>query len=140
VVEGEEVDYIREATGFPGLEMILRVDREVKKPGVETSLETRYFVASLDADHTSPKRLMGAVRGHWGVENRLHFVKDRWWDEDRQWSTRPGLAERLAALRDGALAVLRLIPGLPDDLSIRGRADHLSRRLRKALKFIGALK
>ena len=120
--------------------MILRVDSEVKKPSVETSLETRYFVASLDADQTSSKRLMGAVRGHWGVENRLHFLKDRWWDEDRQWSTRPGLAERLAALRDGALAALRLIPGLPDDLPIRGRADHLSRRLRKALKFIGALK
>jgi predicted transposase YbfD/YdcC len=140
VVEGEEVDYIRETTGFPGIEMILRVDGEVKKAGVETSVETRYFVASLEADEVSPKRLMGAVRGHWGVENGLHFIKDRWWDEDRQWSTRPGLAERLAALRDGALAALRLIPGLPDHLPIRGRADHLSRRLRKALKFIGALK
>ena len=120
--------------------MILRVDSEVKKSGVVTGLETRHFVASLEADEATPKRLMGAVRGHWGVENGLHFIKDRWWDEDRQWSTRPGLAERLAALRDGALAALRLIPGLPDDLSIRGRADHLGRRLRTALKFIGALK
>jgi hypothetical protein len=140
VVEGDEVDYIRETTEFPGIEMILRVDGEIKKSGVVTGLETRYFVASLGADEASPKRLMGAVRGHWGVENGLHFIKDRWWDEDRQWSIRPGLAERLAALRDGALAALRLIPGLPDDLPIRGRADHLSRRLRKALKFIGALK
>ena len=120
--------------------MILQVDSEVKKAGVVASLETRHFVASIDADKASPKRLMGAVRGHWGVENGLHFIKDRWWDEDRQWSTRPGLAERLAALRDGALAALRLIPDLPDDLSIRGRADHLNRKLRKALKFIGALK
>jgi predicted transposase YbfD/YdcC len=120
--------------------MILRVESEVKKAGVETVLETRYFVTSLRAEEASPKRLMEAVRGHWGVENRLHFLKDRWWDEDRQWSTRPGLAERLATLRDGALAALRLIPGLPDDLPIRGRADHLSRSLRKALKFIGALK
>ena len=68
----------------------------------------------------------------------LHFIKDRWWDEDRQWSIRPGLAERLASLRNAALTVLRLIPGLPDDLPIRARADHLGRRLRKALKFIGA--
>ena len=120
--------------------MILRVDGEIKKSGVVTGQETRHFVVSLAADEASPKRLMGAVRGHWGVENRQHFIKDRWWDEDRQWSTRPGLAERLAALRDGALAALRLIPGLPKDLSIRGRGDHLSRRLRKALKFIGALK
>ena len=120
--------------------MILRVESEIKKSGAETGVETRHFVASLGADEASPKRLMGAVRGHWGVENGLHFIKDRWWDEDRQWSTRPGLAERLATLRDGALAALRLIPGLPHDLPIRGRADHLSRRLRKALKFIGALK
>jgi hypothetical protein len=140
VVEGEEVDYIRETTEFPGVEMILRVDSEVKKPGVVATLETRHFVTSLGADEASPKRLMDLVRGHWGVENGLHFIKDRWWDEDRQWSTRPGLAERLAVLRDGALAGLRLIPGLPDDLSIRGRADHLGRRLRKVLKFIGALK
>ena len=120
--------------------MIARVDHEVKKPGVETSLETRHFVASLEADEASPKYLMNTIRGHWGVENRQHFIKDRWWDEDRQWSKRPGLAERLATLRDGALAALRLIPGLPEDLPIRSRADHLGRKLRKALKFIGALK
>jgi predicted transposase YbfD/YdcC len=140
VVEGDEVDYIREATDFPGVEMILRVDSETKKAGVVTGLETRYFITSLGADEASPKRLMGLVRGHWGVENGLHFIKDRWWDEDRQWSIRPGLAECLAALRDVALAALRLIPGLPHDLPIRARADHLSRRPRKALKFIGALK
>jgi hypothetical protein len=82
---------------------------------------------------------MGLARGHWSVENGLHFLKDRWWDEDRQWSIRPGLAERMATLRDAALTALRLIPGLPDDLPIRARADHLGRKLRKALKFIGAL-
>ncbi len=87
----------------------------------------------------SPKRLMGLVRGHWSVENGLHFIKDRWWEEDRQWSVRPGLAERLAMLRDMALAALHLVPGMPKDLSIRGRADHLARKLRKALKFIGAV-
>ena len=140
MVEGEQVDYIRATTEFPGIEMILRLDSETKKSGVVTSLETRHFVTSLAADKASSKRLMKAVRGHWGVENGLHFIKDRWWDEDRQWSTRPGLAERLAALRDGALAALRLIPGLPEDLPLRGRADHMGRKLRKAMKFIGASK
>jgi predicted transposase YbfD/YdcC len=140
VLEGEEVDYIQEATAFPGIKMILRVDSEVKKAGVVTSQETRHIITSLGADEVSPKQLMTLVRGHWGVENGLHFIKDRWWEEDRQWSIRPGLAERMAALRDGALAALRLIPGVPDDLPIRARADHLSRKLRKALKFIGALK
>jgi predicted transposase YbfD/YdcC len=139
-VEGEEVAYIREATAFPGLELILRVDLEVSAAGVPRRQETRYFVTSLPAEEVSPERLMRLVRGHWCVENGLHFIKDRWWDEDRQWSTRPGLAERLAMLRDAALTALRVLPGVPEDLPIRGRADHLGRRLRKALKFIGALK
>jgi predicted transposase YbfD/YdcC len=102
--------------------------------------ETRYLITSLSGEEVSPKRLMEWVRGHWSVENGLHFIKDRWWDEDRQWSRRPGLAERLASLRDAALTALRLIPGVPDDLPIRARADHLGRKLRKALNFIGARK
>lgn len=139
-MEGEEVAYIREATGFPGLELILRVDWDVSVAGAPDRHETRYFVTSLSADAVSSEQLMRLVRGHWSVENGLHFIKDRWWDEDRQWSTRPGLAERLAMLRDAALTALHVLPDVPDDLPIRGRADHLGRKLRKALKFIGALK
>lgn len=88
----------------------------------------------------SAERLMELVRGHWGIENGLHFIKDRWWDEDRQWSRRPGLAERLAMLRDAALTALRVFPGMPKNLPIKARADHVGRKLRKALRFIGALK
>jgi hypothetical protein len=139
-VEGEEVDYIREAASSPGIGLILRVDLDVSAAGVPVRHEARYFVTSLSADEVSPGRLMRLVRGHWCVENGLHYIKDRWWDEDRQWSTRPGLAERLAMLRDAALTALHVLPGVPDDLPIRARADHLGRKLRKALKFIGAPK
>lgn len=137
-MDGDEVAYIREATGFPGIAMILRIDAEVTNAGTVVRRETRYLITSLGSDQVSPKRLMALVRGHWSVENGLHFLKDRWWDEDRQWSVRPGLAERLATLRDAALTTLRLIPNVPNALPIRARADHLSRRIRKALKLIGA--
>jgi hypothetical protein len=133
------VNYIREVTSFPGLVMILRVDTEVHVGGSPSRKETRYLVTSLRPDAVSPERLMALVRGHWCVENGLHFIKDRWWDEDRQWSIRPGLAERLAMLRDAALTALRLLPGVPEALPVRARADHLGRKLRKALRFIGAL-
>ena len=138
-MEGEEVEYIRKAVDFPGIEMILRVDFEVSMAGVTASRETRHLITSLKADEVSPRRLMELVRGHWSVENGLHFIKDRWWDEDRQWSVRPGLAERLAMLRDSALTALRLIPEVAEDMPIRARADHLGRKIRKALKFIGAV-
>jgi predicted transposase YbfD/YdcC len=139
VVEGDEVAYVRDATGFPGIAMMLRIDTEVTKAGIPVRREARYLITSLGSDEVSPRRLMDLVRGHWGVENGLHFIKDRWWDEDRQWSLRPGLAERLAMLRDAALAVLQRISGPAGNLPIRARADHLSRRPRKALKLIGAL-
>lgn len=119
--------------------MIPRVDSEACVAGLPIRHETRYLVTSLSPDEVSPERLIRLVRGHWCVENGLHFIKDRWWDEDRQWSIRAGLAERLASLRDTALTALRLIPGLPEDLPIRARADHLGRKLQKALRFIGAL-
>ena len=133
------VRYIRAATSFPGIELILRVDLEVRAKDGSIRRETRYFITSLSADEVSPARLLRLVRGHGCVENGLHFIKDRWWDEDRQWSTRPGLAERLAAMRDAALTALHVVPGVPDDLPIRARADHLGRKIRKALNFIGAL-
>ncbi len=116
------------------------MDLNVSAAGAAVRHEPRSFVTSLSADGVSPERRMGLVRGHWSIANGLHFLKDRWWDEDRQWSTRPGWAERRAAPRDAALTALHVLPGVPDDLPIRGRADHLGRKLRKALKFIGALK
>lgn len=121
------------------MELILRIDTQVTAGGVPIRGETRYKIASISGEKVSSHGLMKLSRGHWGVENKLHFIKDRWWDEDRQWSTRPGLAERLAMLRDSALTALRLFPGLPADLPIRARADHLGRKLSKALRFIGAL-
>jgi hypothetical protein len=127
-------------TGFPGIELIIRVDLDVSVAGAPDRREVRYFIASLSAEEASPQRLLRLIRGHWCVENGLHLIKDRWWDEDRQWSTRAGLAERLATLRDAALTALRVLPDVPDDLPIRGRADHLGRKLDKALKFIGAIK
>ena len=94
---------LRDATRFPGIELILRVESVIRGKDGVTRTETRYFITSLRGDETSPERLLRLVRGHWSVENRLHFIKDRWWEEDRQWSIRPGLAERMAMMRDAAL-------------------------------------
>lgn len=100
--------------------------------------ETRYFITSLDPAKVSPEKLMQHIRGHWQVENCLHFEKDRWWDEDRHWTSRPGLAERLASLANIALTFLeRTRPTLK--LPLRGYADQLSWNPLKPLKLLGAL-
>ena len=98
----------------------MRLDREVRDAAdTQVLFETRYFVSNLDPDQVTPADLMSYIRGHWQVENCLHFIKDRWWDEDRHYSCRPGLANSLAALVNMALTLLRLSEQFAEKLPMR---------------------
>jgi len=82
----------------------------VRSPAGEILVaESRYFATSLDPASVTASGLQSYARDHWQVENCLHFVKDRWWDEDRHYTKRPGLAEVFASLTNAALSVLRLL-------------------------------
>src|SRR5262249_49320431 len=91
-------DYAREALSFPGLRILLRVDSETRQSGTEPKTETRYFATAVAPVRITPDGLLAAVRGHWQVENGLHFIKDRWWDEDRHYSKQPRVALGFAVL------------------------------------------
>jgi predicted transposase YbfD/YdcC len=69
------------------------------------------------------RTLHADIRGHWQVENCLHFVKDRWWDEDRHYTKRPGLTECFASLTNAALSRLRLIH--PSGSPLRATAEAI---------------
>lgn len=99
------------------------------------SRESRYFVSSLDPGSVTAEELQAYIRGHWQVENCLHFVKDRWWDEDRHYTKRPGLAEAFASLTNAALAVLRLIH--PGDQPLRATAERVQWAPLSALARLG---
>ncbi len=103
--------------------------------GTLLSCESRYFITSLELDSVTPRELQATIRDHWQVENCLHFVKDRWWDKDRHYTKRPGLAEAFASLTNAALAVLRLIhpPGEP----LRATAERIQWRPRSTLSRLG---
>ena len=106
----DDAEYIRERLNFPHCEIVIRVDHEVRLANGEIlSHESRYFVTSIDPGSVTASELQSYIRGHWQVENCLHFVKDRWWDEDRHYTKRPGLAEVFASLTNAVLSVLRLI-------------------------------
>ncbi len=110
---------------MPGCRIALRVDREVRSPNGElVSHDVRYFITSLDPERVTAADLLRYVRGHWQIENNLHFIKDRWWDEDRHHTRRPGLAGCLAAINNAALSVLKLRtdPNHP----IRAAADDIA--------------
>jgi hypothetical protein len=80
------------------------------------------------------------IRGHWQVENSLHYIKDRFWDEDRHWVRRPGLAERLAALTNAALTALTLSTRFPKRYPIRARAEELCCHPLRALNLLAGQK
>ena len=89
---------------WPGAAQVARIWRE-RRIGDKVSTEAAYIVTSLDAAEASPARLLALVRAHWGIENRLHHVRDVSMDEDRCRSRVGGRA--LACLRNLALATIR---------------------------------
>jgi len=126
----ENTEYIRETLAFPGCQIGLRVDRDVIADDCTVRLsDTRYFLTSVDPGAITADELLAAVRNHWQIENSVFFLKDRWWDEDRHWTRRPGLSEWLAYLTTAATMVLRIFRSPADhagrfDLTNIGRCDR----------------
>jgi len=123
----ETADYAREQLNYPGLRILARVDCEVRKCGQVLSVESRYFACSLDPERVEVWELLKLIRGHWVVENSLHHLKDRWWDEDRHYTKQPGKGKAMAALRNAAISILHLVPLFDLNEPIRARADRLNR-------------
>ena len=76
-------------------------------PGKVTT-ETSYIITSLSPEQATPAKLLRLVRGHWSIENKLHWVRDVTFDEDRC-QIRTGAAPQvMAALRNTVIGLLRL--------------------------------
>jgi hypothetical protein len=74
----------------------------------EITCETSFIITSLTTEQASPRELLRLIRGHWGIENRVHWVRDVTFDEDRS-QVRVGAGPQvMAALRNTALGLLRL--------------------------------
>ena len=86
------------------------------------SRERWYLLTSLSSRQCQPKELLRLFRNHWSVENSLHHVKDRSWDEDVHTLRRPGLGEIFATLVNTGLNVLRLEGWFPARISMPLRA------------------
>ena len=74
----------------------------------EPPREIAHCITSLTPVQASPEDLAGYIRGHWGIENRLHWVRDVSYDEDRS-QVRTGSGPHvMASLRNLAISALRL--------------------------------
>jgi predicted transposase YbfD/YdcC len=89
---------------FHGAAQVAQLRRTVTKKGKKT-VEVVYLITSSDAD---PATLADWVRGHWHIENKLHWVRDVTYQEDKS-LVRTGNAPRvMATLRSLAISLLRL--------------------------------
>jgi predicted transposase YbfD/YdcC len=89
---------------WPGAAQVARIER-IRETGGKVSRETAYIVTSLSAAEAGPERLLELTRTHWGIENRLHYVRDVTFNEDRC-RARSG-ARVLAAIRNLVLHLIR---------------------------------
>ena len=70
--------------------------------------EVVYGITSLTPQAADAKRLLRINRGHWCIENRLHWVRDVTFDEDRSQVRTGSAAQAMATLRNLAIGLFRL--------------------------------
>jgi predicted transposase YbfD/YdcC len=92
---------------FAGAVQVAQIRRTRTIAG-KKSVEVVYIVTSMPSTEASPAEIAAWVQGHWGIENKLHWVRDVVFDEDRS-SVRTGNAPRvMATLRSTAISLLPL--------------------------------
>ena len=91
---------------WPGVQQVCLLERVRRLKGRETT-EAVCAITSLGPERASAAKLLGIARGHWGIENRLHWVRDLTLGEDAC-RVRTGAAPQvLSGLRNTVLYVLR---------------------------------
>jgi predicted transposase YbfD/YdcC len=102
---------------WPGIKAVGMAVRVTEKSDGTTSGDTRYFISSR---YLSGKRFAQAVRGHWGIENSLHWVLDVTFDEDQTRTRNRHMADNLSWLRRFAISLLKRHPSKH---SIKGKSQ-----------------
>ena len=84
-----------------------QIESVVEQAG-KVSHETRYFITSVPRNLGAASRLLVWGRGHWSIENRIHYVRDVTLGEDASRIRKGSRPEIMAALRNAAIGLLRL--------------------------------
>jgi predicted transposase YbfD/YdcC len=101
--QSADLDWFADRSDWEGLRSVGMVE-SIREMGEKRTVERRYYLLSLPLGVEGFAR---AARGHWGVENKLHWVLDVSFGEDRSRARAGHAAENLASLRRLALNLLK---------------------------------
>lgn len=101
--QSDQLDWFADRAQWEGLKSVGMVEA-IREIGTERTVERRYYLSSLPLGVATFAR---AVRGHWAVENKLHWVLDVQMREDQSRARAGYAAENLATLRRLALNLLQ---------------------------------
>lgn len=123
-----------EDVDWPGVAQVIRreCERIELKSGTLTR-EVRYALTSLAPSQASAAALEALWRGHWTIENRVHYVRDVSFGEDRGLAAAGTTAHALASVRNALLYLFRRAGWhlVPDALA------HYGASVRRALSLVG---
>jgi predicted transposase YbfD/YdcC len=105
-----------ETVHWPGVAQVFLLERRRRHPArgdhpARESREIVYGITSLDRGEAGPETVLRLQRGHWSVENQVHYVLDTFFREDERRLQEGKIARGMAALRRGALNLLRRLGG-----------------------------
>ncbi len=100
----EEIAWLAEKAEWANLKSVIMVEAEREVIGGQKTVERRYCISSLGA---SAAEALRCVRGHWAIENELHWCLDIGFREDDCRTRTGNAAENLATLRHLGLNLLK---------------------------------
>ena len=102
----EDIGWYSEKQKWKGLKSFGMVAKSLEKTDGTREEETRHYIGSIKEDAEEFAR---AARGHWGVENQLHWQLDFTFHDDKNTSMAKTGAKNLQIMKKIVLSILRLV-------------------------------
>jgi predicted transposase YbfD/YdcC len=118
---------------WPGLQSVTMVD-SIRDINGKITREQRYYLSSLPAE---ADKIGNAIRGHWGIENSLHWVLDVVFNEDKARNRKGNSAANMAIIRHMAVNMVK--KDKTSKVSFRGRRLKAGRDDHYLLNLIGSV-
>jgi predicted transposase YbfD/YdcC len=110
----DDFAFTKQWAGIKAIGMVIRI---TENSDGTTSQDVRHFIVSR---YLSGARFAQSVRGHWGIENSLHWVLDVTFNEDQSRTRKRKMADNLSWLRRFAISLLKQHPSKS---SIKGKSQ-----------------